>query len=250
MSSAAMNEPEERSWTDWILPGAMLASVVFHVAVFSGLAILDKGKKPSVRVEVDFVRPPPPPPAPKPAEKPKFLPPKVVKTPAPKPPPPPASNQSKPIEPPKEPPKPVFGVTPDSTVANGGIEVPIGNTLMKEPDKKFTPPEDVKPYYQPEKAAFVPAKLVEITEFPTEKDRVVPEYPPDLRSQGVEGTVVLEVDIDAQGNVVDVRIKRPTGLAFDQAALKAVKASKYNPARRGSEAVAIRVTIPVKFRLR
>ncbi len=108
----------------------------------------------------------------------------------------------------------------------------------------------MKPYYQPTKAPFVPAKLVEVTEFPTEKDRVVPDYPPDLRAQGIEGTVVLEVDIDATGNVVDVRIKRPTGLAFDQAAMKAVRASKYNPARRGSESVAIRVTIPVKFRLR
>lgn len=251
MTSPAYYPQEERSWTDWILPVAIVLSFAAHVAVFGGLERLTAGKKAPVRVEVDFRTPPPPPPPPKAApEKPKFLPPKLVKKAVP-PPPLPAANQEKPVEPTSEPPKPVFGVTPDSVAPGGeGVAVPVGNTLMKEPDKDFTPPDEVKPYYQPVKAPFVPAKLVEVTEYPREKERVVPDYPPELRAQGVEGTVLVEVDIDASGAVVEARLKRPTGLAFDEAALKAIRASAYHPARRGSEAVAIRVTIPVKFRLR
>jgi protein TonB len=256
MPSQLYFDSDESAWSRWFLPAAVAASLLTHGVIFKGLELATVQKKAPVRVEVDFVKPPPPPPPPPPEKKvepakPKFLPPKLVKTP-PKPPPPlPASNQSKPIDPPKEPPKPVFGVTKDSVVEGGeGISAPVGNTLMKEPDKEFTPPEEVKPYYQPEKAPFVPAKLVEVTEFPREKDRVIPDYPPDLRAQGVEGTVLIEVDIDETGKVVDARLKRPTGLAFDEAALKAIRASSYHPARRGSEAVSIRVTIPVKFRLR
>lgn len=242
---------DDRSWTDWLLPGAIVASLLFHVVVFGGLERLTAVKREPTRVEVEFRPPPPPPPPPKVVEpeKPKFLPPKLVKQ--AEPPPLPASNRSKPVEPTSEPPKPVFGVTPESVAPDGeGVAVPVGNTLMKEPDKEFTPPDQVKPYYQPEKAPFVPAKLVEVTEFPREKDRVTPDYPPELRAQGIEGTVLVEVDIDAAGKVVDARLKRPTGLAFDEAALKAIRASSYYPAKRGSEAVAIRVTIPVKFRLR
>lgn len=250
MSSMAYHPHDERSWTDWILPAAIVLSLFAHVAVFGGLERLTQVKHAPVRVEVEFKTPPPPPPPQAAPEKPKFLPPKLVKKAVP-PPPRPASNQAKPVPPSAEPPKPVFGVTPDSVAPGGeGVAVPVGNTLMKEPDKELTPPDQVKPYYQPEKAPFVPAKLVEVTEYPREKERVTPDYPPELRAQGVEGTVIVEVDIDASGVVVAARLKRPTGLAFDEAALKAIRASSYYPARRGSDAVAIRVTIPVKFRLR
>jgi protein TonB len=240
-------QDDERSRSGYWLAAAIILSLAVHAAVFQGLAVIANRPAPPKPVEFDLVKPPPPPP-PKPAEKekPKFVRPKLVP-----PPPPPASNQTKPVAAPQEPPKPVFGVTPDSVVPGGeGPSIPVGNTLMKEPDKDFTPPDQVKPYYQPQKAPFVPAKLVDVTSFPSERDRVVPEYPPELRAQGLEGTVLLEVDIDETGSVVAVRIKRGTGLAFDQAAVKAIQASTYNPAMRGGTPVAVRVTIPVKFRLR
>lgn len=121
---------------------------------------------------------------------------------------------------------------------------------MKEPEEKLTPPENVKPYVQPMKAPFAPVNFAEVTEFPRERERIEPIYPPALRAQGIEGTVIVEVDIDAEGNVVDARLKRATGLEFDEAALRALRGSKYYPAKRGDQPVAVRVIIPVKFRLR
>ena len=218
-----------RNWGDWILPVAVLLSLAVHAVMFQSLSLVASLSRASAPVEFQVVKAAPPPPPRPPAEKPRFQPPKLVRKPQPLP----ASNQSKPVAPTAEPPKPVFGVTKDSVSDSGGVSIPVGNTLMKEPDKVLTPPDQVQPYYQPKKAPFVSSKLVEITEFPSERDRVQPEYPPELRVQGVEGTVVIEADIDASGTVVDARIKKGTGLAFDQAALKAILASRYNPARRG-----------------
>ncbi len=260
-----MTFPEEDRQGQWLIPAAVALSVLLHVAVFGGLSQVDQEPRRARTVEVDFVTPPPPPPPepvvepeptpppPKPKPKPVFREAKKVKE-APKPPPQelPASNRTKPLEeePPAEPPKPVFGVTPESVAEGGEVAAPVGNTLMKPPDDEFTPPEEVKPYVQPEKAPFNPAPIIEVTSYPSVRSQVTPDYPPDLRAEGIEGTVIVEVDIDAEGNVVDCRLKRPTGLPFDEAALNAIRKTKYNPAKQGDKPVPVRVAVPVKFRLR
>ncbi len=254
---AAFEIPEEEpSRTRWILPAAIVGSLISHALFLQGLGHMADRKAPAERIEFEVVKPePPPPPAPEP-EPPKpqvFRKPELVQKPIEKPPPPlPASNRSTPVDdPPKDPPKPVFGLTEESTVADGAeFEAPVGNTLMKDPETRPTDPALVKPYYQPEKAPFVPANIVEVTSFPTVRNQVSPDYPPDLREAGVEGTVIVEADISDSGDVVDVRIKRGMGNAFDGSALDAIRRTKYNPAKAGSTPVAVRVAIPVKFRLR
>ena len=67
---------------------------------------------------------------------------------------------------------------------------------------------------------------------------------------GVEGYVVVEIDIDDRGNVVDTRIIKGAGFGFDQAVLSAIKKSKFIPAIKDGKPVPFRVKLPIKFELK
>jgi protein TonB len=67
----------------------------------------------------------------------------------------------------------------------------------------------------------------------------------------VEGTTMLKVHVDADGRVGDVVVEASAGHTdLDQAAVDAVRRWRFEPARRGTEAVAMWVRLPVEFRLR
>jgi protein TonB len=62
---------------------------------------------------------------------------------------------------------------------------------------------------------------------------------------------MLRVHVSAQGHVSEVVIEVSAGHSdLDQAAADAVRRWRFEPARRGTEAVAMWVRIPVEFRLR
>ena len=58
---------------------------------------------------------------------------------------------------------------------------------------------------------------------------VAPVYPPVAQRARVEGVVILEAVIDAQGRVASVRVLRSIAL-LDQAAAEAVKQWRFTPA--------------------
>jgi len=77
-----------------------------------------------------------------------------------------------------------------------------------------------------------------------------PEYPASARRRGVEGRVVLLVDIRADGTVAGVEIAESSSHdALDAAAALAVRRWLFRPARRDGDAIDSRVRIPVVFRL-
>jgi protein TonB len=79
---------------------------------------------------------------------------------------------------------------------------------------------------------------------------VRPIYPPTARRAGAEGTTVLKVHVQTNGSIAEVRIERSAGhAALDQAAADAVSKWHFQPARSGSEPVAMWVLIPVEFRI-
>jgi protein TonB len=76
-------------------------------------------------------------------------------------------------------------------------------------------------------------------------------YPPQLFAQRTEGTVVLRLFVDERGRVVadSTRIAERSGHdALDSAALAAVPAMRFAPARREGTAVATAFLQPVHFR--
>jgi len=76
---------------------------------------------------------------------------------------------------------------------------------------------------------------------------VKPEYPPDAKARGVQGNVILEIRVDADGNVTDVKVLRSVDAALDQAAAEAVRQWRYAPLTPARPFVA---TVTVRFDLK
>lgn len=77
-----------------------------------------------------------------------------------------------------------------------------------------------------------------------------PAYPPLSRKLREEGKVLLLVQVSARGEAESVQIKQDCGFfRLDEAAVNAVRKWRFIPARRGTEAVASSVVVPVVFRL-
>lgn len=77
-----------------------------------------------------------------------------------------------------------------------------------------------------------------------------PTYPMLSRRAGEEGRVMLRVMVEASGTPSKVEIEKSSGFPrLDEAALDAVKRWKFVPARRGTEAIAESVVVPLSFKL-
>ena len=70
------------------------------------------------------------------------------------------------------------------------------------------------------------------------------EYPAG-ESRGAR--VVLELDVDAQGEVTAARVLTPPQPRFDESALAAARRLRFEPARRGSEPLAVRIQFAFNF---
>lgn len=81
--------------------------------------------------------------------------------------------------------------------------------------------------------------------------QVQPIYPSTPRRLGIQGTTLLRVHVLADGRIGEVLVEKSAGHPdLDEAAAKAVRRWRFDPARRGPEAVAMWVLLPVEFRLR
>lgn len=86
---------------------------------------------------------------------------------------------------------------------------------------------------------------------PRYRDNPPPPYPEAARRRQLEGTVVLEVEVSAQGRVGDLVVHRSSGhRMLDESALAAVRGWLFEPGRRGGLPVAMTVQVPVRFGLR
>jgi protein TonB len=91
-----------------------------------------------------------------------------------------------------------------------------------------------------------------LTEFarPLGGYQTTPRYPESARRQGVEGITTLRFIVLATGRVSQIAVSRSAGhVDLDRAAVEAVRMWRFDPARRGKEAVAVWVTLPVRFEL-
>ena len=86
-------------------------------------------------------------------------------------------------------------------------------------------------------------------EAPRKVTDVRPVYPPIALRARVEGIVILEAVIGADGRVERVRVLRSVPL-LDQAAVDAVQQWVFQPTRLNGEAIPVVMTVTVDFRLR
>lgn len=76
------------------------------------------------------------------------------------------------------------------------------------------------------------------------------EYPEIARRAGVEGRVFVTFVVDERGNVVDPQVARSPSDLLSEAALKAVRESKFQPGQQRGRPVKVRYSLPVNFVLR
>ena len=79
---------------------------------------------------------------------------------------------------------------------------------------------------------------------------VKPVYTEEGRRRSVEGDVVMEVVVRADGGIGAVRVMQGLGSGLDQRAIEAVRQWRFTPARRYGTPVDVLVEIAVEFRLR
>jgi TonB family protein len=76
-----------------------------------------------------------------------------------------------------------------------------------------------------------------------------PEYSDEARIAKWQGTVVLGVNIDASGQVTDIKVTRSLGLGLDEKAIEAVKKWKFKPGTKDGQPVPAQAQVDVNFRL-
>lgn len=197
---------------------------------------------------------PPAPPAPAPRQRirpPRLIePPRPVEPPAVKAvePPPPIPVASAPVP---AAPGPVDSLPPSPSVEPAAVPGPPITTIAP-------PASPIRPSSMPAAPVTTAAKPPTIvpeglTQYarPQGGYQVRPAYPAGPRRLGIQGTTLLRVHVLADGRIGEVLVETSAGHHdLDEAAADAVRRWRFEPARRGTEAVAMWVLLPVEFRLR
>jgi len=94
-------------------------------------------------------------------------------------------------------------------------------------------------------------KFIPYDDPPQPLSSIRPVYPEIAQEAGIEGTVVVQVFVDKKGRVQDTLIL--TGIpntGLDEAAVTAIKKTRFRPAKQRERAVGVWISIPVNFRLK
>lgn len=145
--------------------------------------------------------------------------------------------------------------TPDAAVGSG---VERGLPPDPAPDaagtarvEGETPSLDGTPASAPQPVAPPPPPPVEaggatVSARPLRSPR--PDYPVQALRRGETGTVLLQVEVDANGQPTRVQVVQSSrSRALDRAASNAVERWEFSPALRNGQPVASRVLVPVEF---
>jgi len=209
---------------------------------------------PEPEPEVEEEAPPPPPEAPPPQPKPK--------------------KKATPKPQPKLPDSIPDGPPPEQEDARGDKEFGSGEGgtgTAKKPappkaDKPKPKPKAEKPKPKPKAEKIDPTKPIDRPERSTppkpDPGNKTPEYPKELRDQGVEGQVVVKLHISNDGSVKGMKILRKKTTAtgeeaqarasklFLKAVVAAVKTWKYTPCKYQGQAISVWIPVTVPFKLK
>lgn len=76
-----------------------------------------------------------------------------------------------------------------------------------------------------------------------------PEFTEQARLTNFQGTVVLQLIVDTDGNPQNVHVTRHLGLGLDEKAIEAVRQYKFRPAMYQGHPVAVQIVVDVDFHL-
>lgn len=156
----------------------------------------------------------------------------------------PPVQQPQPVTPPQETPKPKPKPKPVAKVQKRAEAKP-------EPEESAPAPPAAPSTPTPSATAPSSAPFVEANYRADYLNNPRPKYPEIALQRRWEGLVTLRVRVLTDGSCGEVSIEGSSGHeVLDEAAMEAARHWKFVPAKRGEEAVATWVLVPIEFKLR
>lgn len=153
---------------------------------------------------------------------------------------------------PPPPPKPPIPIEAPSDQALEDIE--IGDTEIDMNEEVSGPPPPPPQEKVEEEEEAEPVFFVAVEEMPEPiggiegiQKRI--EYPEIARRAGVQGRVFVKAFVDEKGDVWKTELIKGIGAGCDEAALEAVKLTKFKPGKQRGKAVKVQVSIPILFKI-
>lgn len=146
-----------------------------------------------------------------------------------------------------------FTVALSATISTGGVSVPasLGGSGTARAAPLGTPRGGSARVAGEDEPADSPREITAMPRLVSQPSlgQMRAAYPVDARQRGIEGDVQLKILVAASGEVVSVRVLRPAGHGFDEAARQLLRKFRFKAARRGGVAVALWIPWTYKFRL-
>lgn len=140
--------------------------------------------------------------------------------------------------------KKVFGVSrkaiTTSTTTENTAQIKQGNTVAKENDNLTLDKNNAD-------SIPIPTDDYLVTSQPVLLKDVKIVYPEEAKKAGIEGPVVMNLLIDKDGRVRDVKLIKGPGYGLNEAAQKAVLEFVFRPAKVKDESVAVMIRYTYRF---
>lgn len=157
-----------------------------------------------------------------------------------------------PTSPPLPPPETLPEPTPETPLEPlpeipDAVEIP----RPQERPRVSDPPPQPRPDEPAQQVASPRPRQARVDAPPRPKRAIKPDYPKGARQRGEQGDVVVEMLVNAEGRVDRATVVTSCGFAeLDEAAVRAVLAAKFTPAKSGRESVASTARITLTFKLK
>ena len=94
-------------------------------------------------------------------------------------------------------------------------------------------------------------KFIPYDDPPKPISAIRPIYPEIAQEAGIEGVVVVQAFIDKKGRVKEtIILKGIPNTGLDEAAMEAIRKTRFRPAKQRERAVGVWISIPVNFKLK
>jgi TonB family protein len=77
--------------------------------------------------------------------------------------------------------------------------------------------------------------------------QVNPAYKPDAEGFRITGSVIIGLVVSSKGEPKSVQVVRSLGKGVDESAVEAVEQWQFEPARKGNQPVAVKITVEIRF---
>lgn len=153
--------------------------------------------------------------------------------------------------PPPRPPTPVE-VPNDEELEDNPLDVPDSFLDIDEPLANLPPPppppSEEEDEEEPEYFVIVEEKPELIGGLAGLQKKI--RYPEVAKKAGLSGRVFVQFIVDEDGNVIDPVVTRGAGLSLDEEALRVVSQAKFKPGKQRGQAVRVKMSLPITFKLK